>query len=219
MAPGDASGGDNSSKKSKKRRREGEHGGGTSGGGGERRSSSKKGVVLRCAAADSVNPLVVSFANQTVPKDMDAIKFRVHEGEDEGREGQKVVMGDGGRYVRCDVRVRLCVRYRDRVQSPVSSQRVWKSVQVVAPPSCFYVCISLNPARRNAVLHTCASILHSWTRIACVVGKSGHQHGVAYRRKCPAAPRTRPPGVDGSRCAKARREGVAHQQLHSCNCL
>lgn len=97
MMPGDAPGGEQSSKKSKKRRRESEQGGGT---GGERRTpSSKKGVVLRCAAADSVNPLVVSFANQTVPKDMGAVEFRVHEGEDEDREGQRVVMGDGGRFV------------------------------------------------------------------------------------------------------------------------
>lgn len=95
MAPGDTPGGEKSRKKSKKRRREGEQSGGN---GGERRTPSK-GVVLRCAAADSVNPLVVSFANQTVPKDMAAIEFRVHEGEDEGREGQRVVMGDGGRWV------------------------------------------------------------------------------------------------------------------------
>lgn len=98
MAPGDARGDEKSGKKSKKRRREGEQSGGN---GGERRTPNSKGVVLRCAAVDSVNPLVVSFANQTVPKDVGAVEFRVHEGEDEGREGQKVVMGDGGRCVCC----------------------------------------------------------------------------------------------------------------------
>eukprot|EP00903_Cladosiphon_okamuranus_P014079 g13086.t1 len=97
MMPGDAPGVENSSRKSKKRRRESEEGGGTGGGtGGERRTPSSKGVVLRRAAADSVNPLVVSFANQTVPLDMGAVEFRVHEGDDEDREGQRVVMGDGG---------------------------------------------------------------------------------------------------------------------------
>lgn len=107
MAPGDsalAGAAEKSSKKSKKRRRESNGGGGTSG--GEKRTSSsssssgissKDVVVLRCAAEDSVSPIVVSFANQTVPEDMGAVEFRVHEGEDEGREGQKVVMGDGGR--------------------------------------------------------------------------------------------------------------------------
>lgn len=97
MAPGDASGGEKSSKKSKKRRREGEQGGGSTG--GERRTPSSKAVVLRCATEDSVNPLVVSFANQTVPKDMGAVEFRVHEAEDEEREGERMVLGDGGRWV------------------------------------------------------------------------------------------------------------------------
>lgn len=109
MVPHDgALAGISSSKKSKKRRRESEPSGSTSGsrddGGEHKRPSSSRGsrsreVVLRCAAEDSVSPLVVSFANQTVPEDMGAVEFRVHEGEDEGREGQKVVMGDGGRYV------------------------------------------------------------------------------------------------------------------------
>ena len=99
MAPGDAPGGEKSSKKSKKRRRESEQGGG--GTGGERRTPSSKAVVLRRAAADSVNPLLVSFANQTVPKDMDTIGFRLHEPDDEEREGDKVVIGSGGRWALC----------------------------------------------------------------------------------------------------------------------
>ncbi|CAM9829313.1 unnamed protein product [Scytosiphon promiscuus] len=99
MAPGDAPGSERSSKKSKKRRRESEQaGGGTAAAAaGEKKRTSSREVVLRRAPEDSVSPIVVSFANQTVPADMSAVGFRVHEGEDEGREGQKVVMGDGGR--------------------------------------------------------------------------------------------------------------------------
>lgn len=101
MAPGDASGAEKSSKKSKKRRREGDHGSSGSGGtGGEKRASSSREVVLRCAAADSVSPIVVSFANQTVPEDMGEVEFQLHEGhEEEGREGQKLVIGESGRWV------------------------------------------------------------------------------------------------------------------------
>lgn len=104
MAPGDGTlGGSSSSKKSKKRRRESDPSSSRVGGERKRPSSgggsgsSSKEVVLRCAAEDSVSPLVVSFANQTVPEDMAAVEFRVHEGDGEDKEGQKVVMGDGGR--------------------------------------------------------------------------------------------------------------------------
>lgn len=48
-----------------------------------------------------MNPLLVSFANQTVPKDMDTIGFRLHEPDDEEREGDKVVIGSGGRWALC----------------------------------------------------------------------------------------------------------------------
>lgn len=100
MAPGDESGAGKSSKKSKKRRREGDHGSNGGGGtGGEKRASSSREVVLRCAAADSVSPIVVSFANQTVPEDMSEVEFKLHEGHVEGREGQKLVIGESGRWV------------------------------------------------------------------------------------------------------------------------
>lgn len=98
MAPGDAPGSERSCKKSKKRWRESDpSGGGTASASGDKKRTSSREVVLRRAPEDSVSPVVVSFANQTVPADMGAVGFRVHEGEDEGREAQKVVMGDGGR--------------------------------------------------------------------------------------------------------------------------
>lgn len=100
------------SKKAKKRRRESAPGSAAGGlvesstsGGQEKEkrrshkssSSSSTEVVLRCASKDDVSPIVVSFANQTVPHDMSALKFAVHSGEDEARRGQRVVMGEGPR--------------------------------------------------------------------------------------------------------------------------
>lgn len=113
------------SKKGKKRRRESAPGSAagssladsTSGGPEKRRSqsssssSSNKEVVLRCAPKDAVSPIVVSFANQTVPNDMSALKFEVHQGEGEARLGQRVVMGEGPRYasyVSMSVQLRYC---------------------------------------------------------------------------------------------------------------
>lgn len=101
LATGSSSGGGEKSKKSKKRRRESEPGA-SGGGASEKRrssSSSSKEVVLRLAPADTMSPLVVSFANQTMPVDVESIQFEVHEGEDEGREGQRVLMGSGSRLV------------------------------------------------------------------------------------------------------------------------
>eukprot|EP00904_Undaria_pinnatifida_P014229 jgi/Undpi1/9937/HiC_scaffold_28.g12391.m1 len=100
------------SKKAKKRRRESAPGSAAGGlvesstsGGQEKEkrrshkssSSSSTEVVLRCASKDDVSPIVISFANQTVPHDMSALKFAVHSGEDEARRGQRVVMGEGPR--------------------------------------------------------------------------------------------------------------------------
>lgn len=113
LAAGAVSGSVEKSKKGKKRRRESAPGSAagssvadSNSGGPEKRrsqssssSSSSKEVVLRCAPKDTVSPIVVSFANQTVPNDMSALKFAVHQGEDEARLGQKVVMGEGPRYV------------------------------------------------------------------------------------------------------------------------
>lgn len=113
MAAGAVSGYVEKSKKGKKRRRESAPGSAasssladsTSGGPEKRRSqsssssSSSKEVVLRCAPKDAVSPIVVSFANQTVPNDMSTLKFAVHQGEGEARLGQRVVMGEGPRYV------------------------------------------------------------------------------------------------------------------------
>lgn len=101
MAPGDAPDAERSAKKSKKRRREEglSAAGGVAGGdgGGGKRASSRE-VVLRRAAEGSASPILVSFANQTVPGDMGAVEFRMHEADDEEREGEKIVIGDGGRY-------------------------------------------------------------------------------------------------------------------------
>lgn len=101
MAPGDAPDAERSGKKSKKRRREeGLAAGGVAGagaGGGKRAPSSRE-VVLRRAAEGSAGPILVSFANQTVPGDMGAVEFRMHEADDEEREGQKIIMGESGRY-------------------------------------------------------------------------------------------------------------------------
>ncbi|CAM9902299.1 unnamed protein product [Ectocarpus sp. 12 AP-2014] len=100
MAPGDAPDAERSGKKSKKRRREeGLLAGGVAaaGAGGGKRASSSREVVLRRAAEGSAGPILVSFANQTVPEDMGAVEFRMHEADDEEREGEKIVMGDSGR--------------------------------------------------------------------------------------------------------------------------
>lgn len=92
-------------KKSKKRQRESDAGGARGAAAKEkRRSSSSRGggskeVVIRRAPQDSVSPVVVSFANQTVPQDMGAFQFAMHQGCDEGKEGQRVVMGEGARCV------------------------------------------------------------------------------------------------------------------------
>ena len=115
LAAGSVSGFIEKSKKGKKRRRESAPGSATgtsradsSSGGPEKRkpqssssssSSSSKEVVLRCAPKDSVSPIVVSFANQTVPNNMSALTFAVHQGEDEARLGQRVILGEGPRYV------------------------------------------------------------------------------------------------------------------------
>lgn len=106
MAVGSAPGTMEKSKKAKKRRRESDPGGGavpgdagapSKPGSDRRKSTSSREVVLRCAPGDAMSPVLVSFANQTVPQDMGALKFAVHEGEEEGREGHKVVMGEGPR--------------------------------------------------------------------------------------------------------------------------
>ena len=67
---------------------------------GGSRTDSSKSVVLQRAPEDSVNPILVSFANQTVPADVESLQFTVQHGEGKGREGEKVVMSEGPRYVR-----------------------------------------------------------------------------------------------------------------------
>lgn len=100
-------------KKSKKKKRRESDSGGTAA--DERHGNSSRGdghaakrtshssrtreVELRCAPEGTVSPIVVSFANQTVPGDMGTLRFAVHGADDEGREGQRVVMGEGPRYV------------------------------------------------------------------------------------------------------------------------
>lgn len=101
-------------KKSKKRQRESDAGGAPGAAAKEkRRSSSSSGgrskeVVIRCAPQDTVSPIVVSFANQTVPQDMGAFQFAMHQGRDEGKEGQRVVMGEGPRFVNATSINRRC---------------------------------------------------------------------------------------------------------------
>lgn len=119
LAAGAVSGSVKNSKKGKKRRRESAPGGAassslakSSSGGPEKRrshssSSSSKEVVLRCAPKGAVSPIVVSFANQTVPNDMSTLKFAVHQGEDEARLGQRVIMGEGPRYASMSVLLRV----------------------------------------------------------------------------------------------------------------
>ncbi|CAM9492456.1 unnamed protein product, partial [Discosporangium mesarthrocarpum] len=54
-------------------------------------------AVLRLAPEDAVGPLLVSFANQTVPPDVDEIRFAIHGGNDASNLNQKIVMGEGSR--------------------------------------------------------------------------------------------------------------------------
>lgn len=54
-------------------------------------------VVLRCAPNDAVSPVIVSFANLTVPTDLDELKFAIHGGVDEATKDQRVVMASGSR--------------------------------------------------------------------------------------------------------------------------
>lgn len=111
LADGGASAAGGGEKKSKKRQRERDADGGARAAAKEKRrsSSSSRGgskgggsreVVIRHAPQDTVSPVVVSFANQTVPQDMGAFQFAVHRGSDEGKEAQRVVMGEGPRFVR-----------------------------------------------------------------------------------------------------------------------
>lgn len=105
LAAGSTSGTIEKTKKAKKRRRESDPVGDASTSSGQEKersshsssSSSSKKVVLRCAPEGAVSPIVVSFANQTVPEDMGVLQFAVHAGEDEDRAGQRVVMGEGSR--------------------------------------------------------------------------------------------------------------------------
>lgn len=95
-------------KKGKKRRRESDTGvlettakGGDadirSPSGGTRLASSKA-AVLRHAPEDTVSPILVSFANQMVPMDVESLQFALHEADDEGHKGERVVIGEGSRY-------------------------------------------------------------------------------------------------------------------------
>lgn len=60
-------------------------------------SSASSRVVLKRAAEDSTSPILVSFANLTLPPDMKSLKFEVLGGEAEDTKNQRVVMGEGTR--------------------------------------------------------------------------------------------------------------------------
>lgn len=61
-------------------------------------TSSGKEMVLQCAPQQSTSPLLVSFANLTIPPDIDTLKFALHAGQDAKSKEQRVVMGEGRRW-------------------------------------------------------------------------------------------------------------------------